>query len=241
MLLRDLRDALHPPFNRYDLCVSQLPEEYALFRARRLFTMSEYHWGAVGCLEDYVDVNTPIDNLGSDIQLGNSASPSQNHLDAMSLIARYAPSGSRVVVPLSYGDPAYRAVVLEQGAAVLGERFAPVLEFMPLDAYNNLMRSCGVVIMNQMRQQALGNILSAIWRGALVYLNDTPVYQAMRRLGVDVRLFEDEFPRDSSSGLAPLPRETVERHRELLLAHVGRERVVSSTRSLLMRLSEAKR
>lgn len=235
---RDVHDWLRPPFDRFDFCVSQSPEEYMLFRKSGVFKATQYHWGAVGCLEDYVDVTSPITALGANIQLGNSATASMNHLDALDVIAACAPPGSRVVVPLSYGDQSYGDTVVNAGVAALGARFVPLRDFVPLSDYNSIMQSCGVVVMNQMRQQALGNIVSAIWRGAIVYMNDTSVYRTMRRLGVDVRLFESQFQQDAAAGFIPLSVERVELHRDILRAHQGRERVLRETRSLLDALAQ---
>lgn len=236
LLWRDVGDLIHPPFDRFDYCVSQLPEEYDLLRRHGLFKRTAYHWGAVGTLEDYVDIDAEVRPQGPDIQIGNSATPVLNHLEAFETIARYVPPGRHVVTPLSYGDAAYREQVVRSGRSLFGDDFVPVIDYLPLADYHNLLESCGIVVMNQMRQHALGNIVSALWRGAVVYMNDTPTYRTMHRLGVGVRRFDDEFAADALDGFPPLTTDQVVRNREILVAHQGRERVVAATESLLTQL-----
>ena len=237
LLHRDVHDWLHPPFDRFDLCVTQLPDEYELLRSAGLFRRTRYAWGAVGVLEDYVDAAAPIELPGRDIQVGNSASPVLNHLDALRVISEISLCGRRVIVPLSYGDHRYRDSVASYGKSMLGSQFLPVVEFLPLPEYSALMEPCGIVVMNQMRQHALGNIINAIWRGAVVYVNDTPTYRTFHRLGVDMRLFDVSFIRDADAGFPPLSKEQIARHRKILRAHIGRDRVINETRLLLAELA----
>jgi hypothetical protein len=46
---------------------------------------------------------------------------------------------------------------------------------MPLDEYVATLSRCGVAIFNARRQQALGNVGAALWRGARVFLNPASV------------------------------------------------------------------
>jgi hypothetical protein len=237
LLWRDLGDAINPPFDRFDYCVSQLPEEYDLLRRHRLFRKTAYHWGAVGALDDYVDIDAPVRPQGPDIQVGNSSTPVLNHLEAFEMIARLVPRGRRVLTPLSYGDANYGNMVAARGRALFGEDFVPIVDFLSLAEYHQQLESCGIVVMNQMRQHALGNIVSALWRGAVVYLNDTPTYRAMRRLGVDVRLIDEDLARDAQAGFEPQSAVQTLRHRRILQAHQGRDKVIRAARDLLESLA----
>lgn len=95
--------------------------------------------------------------------------------------------------------------------------------------------------MNHRRQQAVGNILASLWRGACVYMNDTTVYQALRRQGFDVKLVEETLGRGQSAALQPCPHEQASRHRDLLREHLNREKVLAETADLLERLSTKRR
>ncbi len=107
---------------------------------------------------------------GPDVLLGNSANPTNNHLEALRLLCGRLPPGGAVVAPLSYGTAprAYAAAVAQAGRDMLGERFQPLTEWLPIEAYHTRLARCGVVFMNHRRQQAVGNICAALHRGASV-------------------------------------------------------------------------
>lgn len=129
----------------------------------------------------------PAGLTGNDILLGNSATATNNHVEILRLLAKLDLGDRKVVVPLSYGDPDYRDAVVKRGQQLLGTRFEPLLAFMPLAEYNAQIARCAVAIMNQRRQQALGNIGAALYRGARLYLDDAGMmYRIFRNLGAHV-------------------------------------------------------
>lgn len=233
---RQLRDNPRDVLDRYDFCVTQIREEYELFVATGLLTSTQFHWGAVGMLDDYADTGASA-STGRDIQVGNSATFSNNHLDVFDTLSRMDLGTRCVVAPLGYGDSRYRAVVTDAGKRLLGERFRPLEEFVPLEEYRTILRQCGHVIMNQSRQQALGNIIEALWRGARVYLNDTTVYRALVGAGYDVDLIEGSVRAGGSFDCASAK---VLRNRELLREQLGTEHVVDETMKLLDVLSNGR-
>ncbi len=142
----------------------------------------------------------------------------------------------RVVVPLTYGDAAYSRVIAEEGRVRFGERFVPLLDFVPRPEYERLLLSCGHVVMDQRRQQAVGNVLAALWRGASVYMNDTTFFRALRRMGFDVKLIDGSCDASGRLHLTRLTDGAIARHRDLLRLHWDRTTVVAETRDLLERL-----
>lgn len=223
---------------RLDFCVTPIKEEYDLFVSAGLPASTQYLFGLVGCLDDYVDGNEAA-SCGDDVQLGNSASLSNNHLDALTLLSRPELGPRRVVVPLGYGDARYRDAVAEVGREMLGERFVPLMGFMLPDDYRAVVASCGHVVMNHLRQQALGNIFDALWRGARVYMNDTSAYRGLRRIGFDVRLIERNLDRPEEWCLVRPNAAEAARQRRLLCEQFARNRVIDETRGILDRLSDA--
>lgn len=111
----------------------------------------------------------------SDILVGNSAHATNNHIEIFRLLKRHGLNGRKVIVPLSYGDYNYRSVILDYGYELLGAHFYPILDFLPIDEYVNVISGCSCVIMNHYRQQALGNIGAALFCGAKVFLNSKNV------------------------------------------------------------------
>lgn len=125
---------------------------------------------------------------GSNILLGNSSSVTNNHLEAFKVLRKLRLSNKqKVITPLSYGDKSYASFICRRGQDYLSDHFKPLLEFMPLDEYNRIQKSCSYVIMNHYRQQAVGNVLAAIWMGSKVYLDKrNTVYHYLKRIGVEV-------------------------------------------------------
>ncbi|HEX6588865.1 MAG TPA: TDP-N-acetylfucosamine:lipid II N-acetylfucosaminyltransferase [Longimicrobiales bacterium] len=125
---------------------------------------------------------------GPDILLGNSASPENNHVEALEALARTDLGTRRVIVPLSYGDAGYADAVTALGRALLGDRFVALRSFMSLDEYHDAIGSCGVVLMNHVRQQAVGTISTALYKGAVVILRrENPVTRFYADMGVQLR------------------------------------------------------
>lgn len=128
-----------------------------------------------------------LPKVGEHVLLGNSADIRNNHLEAIDMLARKTWAGQQVIAPLSYGDPLYAKHIAAYGKAKLGPRFVPVRRFMEFDRYQNLIGSCGIVVMNHLRQQAMGNIIMALWGGAKVFLNeDSVLYRYFTRNEVHV-------------------------------------------------------
>ncbi len=179
---------------------------------------------------------------GRDILLGNSASLTSNHLDAMEILAKLDLTGRRVVCPLSYGDADYAKAIAEEGRDRLGDTFTPLLDFMPIDEYNRLMAGCSVVVMNHLRQQAMGNIITALWLGTKVYLNETTtVWRYLRRIGIKAYSIPAELRPGNREALEPPPEEAVERNREVLKREFSYDRILGYCRGVVEELERRTR
>lgn len=172
----------------------------------------------------------PAEMAGPDVLVGNSATASNNHADAFALLAGRT-GGGRVVVPLSYGNADYGAKVVALGAQWFGDRFDPLRDWMPIDAYNERLRNCGFVVMNHRRQQAVGNIGAALFKGATVYLRrENPLFAFYRRLGIALRAVDDIAAGEHL--LEPIGAAERARNRALIAAHYARSRVLRAIREL---------
>jgi len=214
--------------NRVDIFVSQLREEYDLFRqAGMISPETSYHFGIVGLLEN----NVPEDIVpvsGYNILLGNSASASNNHLDAIDYLSRCNLEGHKVIVPLTYGNVKYRDTVIQYGREKLGHHFEPMTKHLDLDEFQKVMNSCGFVIMNQLRQQALGTILLLISKGARIFMNDTVAYQCYKKWGLSVERFTDDLKFDHLKDA-----NVVNNDQRILKEHLGRPFIMKQMDALL--------
>lgn len=186
---------LYAVCRRMDICYGPIAEEFELFQSLRIFpkkTVGMY--GVIGLPEQ---ADAPFINEDSrNILLGNSSTPTNNHIEAIDRLAELDLKDRKVIVPLNYGDLKYREIVLRYGQDKLGDRFKPLIDFIPFAEYCRLISSCDVVIMNHLRQQALGNIFLALESGAKVFLNPTSVFHCLKRFGMHVERF-DEINSDS--------------------------------------------
>jgi hypothetical protein len=157
---------------------------------------------------------------GSQIHIlaGNSAYETNNHFEMIDALGTHPKlRESRVYMPLSYGRPHYRDAVIAYGRQTLGEAFYPLTEFMPMNQYNELIGTCGFVVMNHLRQQGLGNIITALLAGSKVYLNPlNPIYHWFTSRGAHVGSTEH-------IDLIPLSATEVGENRAVVLQHWSRE------------------
>lgn len=104
------------------------------------------------------------------VLVGNSANPSNNHIEVFEKIKHL--EDIEVICPLSYGGEESAKHIIQAGKSIFGNRFIPILEFMPLEDYNNMLASVDLAIFNHNRQQGLGNILTLLGYGKKVYIRD---------------------------------------------------------------------
>lgn len=121
------------------------------------------------------------------MQIGNSADPTNNHLEIFEKIKKYHNVNFRVICPLSYGDNKYRKKIIEIGYNLFKENFFPIIDFMPFDEYLNLLANIDIAIFNHDRQQAVGNITTLLGLGKKVYLkNDITTWNFCNEHGLIV-------------------------------------------------------
>lgn len=175
---------------RIDVFSPVLDREFELVRAANPWFGAEYMTWNYLTLEDDMPFDLPevAETPGVDLLAGNSASPTNNHVELFEAIARHVDlAGRRVYVPLGYGDPRYRDRVLAAGERQLGPHFVPLTDFLPYPEYVRLVSSCGFVLMYHLRQQALGNLFIAALSGARIFLDRrNPLWNWLEQRGVDI-------------------------------------------------------
>ncbi len=131
-----------------------------------------------------------IKHEGVNILLGNSADPSNNHIDALEKLRQFATENIQIYCPLSYGDAEYAKYakkVADYGKSIFGEKFNPLFEFMRFDEYKKLLAKIDVAVFNHKRQQGMGNITTLLGMGKKVFMrSDITSYHTIRSLGAIV-------------------------------------------------------
>jgi hypothetical protein len=169
-----------------DIFSPVLPIEYLLVREN--FLQKDFPVQAVwnyGNLED--DLIRGFEGFsvcGDNILVGNSATAANNHLDSFEIIAKLSLDGRKIITPLSYGCDNYRRIINYHGDLMFGDKFNSLEHFMPISDYIETIRSCGFVVMNHLRQQAVGNIIIMLYLGAKVFLNvKCPTFRFLKENG----------------------------------------------------------
>lgn len=121
------------------------------------------------------------------IQVGNSADPSNNHLEALEKLLPFQNLDVCIYVPLSYGDKKHAQAVIQQGQQWFGDKFKPLTEFMPFDEYLLLLGTIDIAIFNHKRQQAMGNTITLLGLGKTIYIrNDVSQWRFFKNKNIVV-------------------------------------------------------
>jgi hypothetical protein len=121
------------------------------------------------------------------IQVGNSADPSNNHLQVFDLLKKTKLPNFRVLSPLSYGNRSYAKHIECLGQEYFGENFTGYMEMMPVEEYLDFLQSIDVAIFNHKRQQAMGNMITLLGFGRKVYMRSSEApFLFFEKIGVKV-------------------------------------------------------
>lgn len=133
-----------------------------------------------------LDVTAKKDNT-LNIQVGNSADPSNNHIEVLEKLLAFKDMDICIYVPLSYGDIHYAKKVIEQGKLWFDYKFIPLMDFMPFDEYLQFLGSIDIAIFNHKRQQAMGNTITLLGLGKTVFIrSDTTQWQLFKDKNIEV-------------------------------------------------------
>lgn len=109
---------------------------------------------------------------------------------------------------------------------------------MPLAEYSKVISSCGVVVMNHVRAQALGNIIAALWSGSRLFLRpENHFLPHMKAFGAVV----DEWSDVANTNIfVPLDAEERRLNRDAMKQVYGFDRCIEAAHGLRrLRIDEA--
>ena len=163
------------------------------------------------------------------ILLGNSADPSNQHLELFAQIAPYINERCQLIVPLSYGNAEYRELVIAKGREMFGRQFIPLTDFIGQDEYYQILSTIDIGLFYHRRQQALSNLIHLLGYGAKVYLRDDVVtWRFFDDLGVTV------YPSNSSMMdlCTPIPDEVRFQNQQVIFDHFSLQNWLLQMQSL---------
>src|SRR5690554_2447419 len=170
---------------------------------------------------------------GNAILVGNSATYTGNHAEAFDLLHKLGENDREVVAPLSYGDPQLAKELTSLGQEYFSGNFEPLMDFMPVQDYVDIIKNCGYVIMNHVRQQAVGNIVIMLYLGARVFVRrENPVYNFFTKSGVMLSTIQ-ELEVNSELLHQPLTQSERDINRAIVSEYWSRERAYERTKELV--------
>ena len=123
------------------------------------------------------------------ILVGNSADPTNNHLEVFEKLAAYKSENMMIYCPLSYGgiDGNYAKQIAEKGTAMFGDRFVALTDFMPFRKYLEFLGQIDIAVFAHKRQQGMGNTITLLGLGKKIYMcSDVTPWMLFDGLGLKV-------------------------------------------------------
>lgn len=173
--------------------------------------------------------------LSKGIIVGHSSVPSLNHLDVFKEIKRLGITQD-IFSPVSYGDPKYKKFVIKEGLKIL-DNIEFQTELISIDNYLKKLTNYHVLILNTKNQQAVGNLLTAVYIGMKVFLQrEGLLYEFCKDVGLTVFSLEELSQKEVDEFL---PSEIIELNRERLEEFFGEEVVLERTRGIVNLLNQS--
>ncbi|WP_417513662.1 TDP-N-acetylfucosamine:lipid II N-acetylfucosaminyltransferase [Marinobacter sp.] len=139
-----------------------------------------------------MELDSAPDHNGLNILLGNSADPSNNHIEALYRLLPFKDQDITIFAPLSYGDLNHAKEVIGLGEEWFGSKFVPMTDFMPFEQYLEFLKSLDIAIFNHQRQQAMGNTITLLGMGKTVFMrSDVSHWRFLNSLGIKLKNVEN--------------------------------------------------
>lgn len=202
---------------RVDICATWIKYDYEMIKHINPRMKWAYYIYFTAEQMGFKDLESQPLNKGR-LWLGNSSTDTNNHIDALHFLKEINWQGE-IITPLSYGSKPYAKKIIELGKGYFDEKFIPLTELMPLDRYQQLMNSCGIVWMNHIRQQAAGNLLAALYMGKAVIMNrNNNLYKTFRDWGMYI-----ENP-GILKNIDAIQKETFKQNKDILITQLSSEK-----------------
>ena len=191
----------------------------------------QYHECIMYLSNTFTDYDLPPkQDQSTNILIGNSADPSNNHEEILEKLVPYKDADIKIYCPLSYGDQNHAKQTIQKGKAIFGEKFISLAEFMPFDKYLELLANIDIAIFAHKRQQAMGNTITLLGLGKKVYMrNDITPWQTLSEMNLEIFNFDDI---GSEETLTSLNSEQSLKNSEIIKNYFNKETLKSQLRKI---------
>lgn len=123
--------------------------------------------------------------------IGNSGDPLNHHQEILSALKPFVDSDIELICPLSYcATKEYQQEIINYGKDIFGDKFIPLLDFLLLADYLEILKKVDIAIFAHKNQQAYGNIIQLLGMGKKVYMRKTTSYDEITQNGILVFDFD---------------------------------------------------
>lgn len=139
---------------------------------------------------DVLDKTQKIKKDYLQIQINNSCD--QSTLDMLRILAKFKDEQIKVVTILSYGQLDFKEQIIEVGKSIFGDKFDYVDKYMSSFDFAQHLAQNDVLILNQNRQQGVGNMVASLYLGAKVFVKrDVSTNKYFNEEGIKIYNSED--------------------------------------------------
>ncbi len=163
--------------------------------------------------------------------IGNSGDSNNNHLDIIDYLEHIEfPQDCKIIMPMSYGgSKKYVTSVIKDWSNSFKSIFTPVLDYLPLDDYLELISNCRTAIYYQNRQSASDNVFMQLMFGARVFMsNKNAMFHYLKDQGYHIFSLQD----DVDLLLKPLSEKEVFENRLLLSNQYSTSRLIDRIKTI---------
>lgn len=149
----------------------------------------EWNYGYID--QDIIAYYTPLRRYGDVVMIGNSATPTNNHLDIFEDLSHVLQE-AEIILPLNYGDTSYKKHISKVAKEKFGDRAMILNDFISTKDFDKELLKCRNLIIGSNRQQAVGTIITALYLGLNVFLYKNSFnYDFFKTMGFYVYSIED--------------------------------------------------
>lgn len=175
----------------------------------------------------YKDYTLPPKQGNSiNILVGNSADPTNNHVEIFEKLKPYKNQDIKIFCPLSYGSVEHAERMAKLGKELFGDKFSPLLNFMSFDKYLELLGQIDIAVFAHKRQQGMGNTTTLLGFGKKVYLHhDVTPWAFYSGLGVEI------FDVDKLD-LLPIQDEVAKKNKKIVMNYFSKKNLITQLKEI---------
>ena len=119
------------------------------------------------------------------IQINNSSDDTT--IEMLEILSRFKNENIRVTTILSYGKTEFKKQIIQKGKKLFGSKFTYIENYMEPQEYSQHLAQNDILILNQNRQQGLGNSFASLALGAKLFIkSEITTYQHFNSRNIKV-------------------------------------------------------